>query len=160
MKKMPSSRQHTREAGTTRAPNFVHNVELATTIFFPNKPKYGNPDDEPLANDPDRKVHILIACLYKLCNMVHCVIHGTITQRGSGSKQCWCCMLKYHSGEGLIMKYVQDEDDDSDEDDDDEGKWMCTNCALNQRKNNKNKSNITIGTAAQLLELLCPLSSD
>lgn len=58
------------------------------------------------------------------------------------------------------MKYVQDEDDDSDEDDDDEGKWMCTNCALNQRKNNKNKSNITIGTQAQLLELLCPLSSD
>ena len=57
------------------------------------------------------------------------------------------------------MKY---EDDDSDEDDDDdgEGKWMCTSCALNQRKNYKNKSNITIGTQAQLLELLCPLSSD
>ena len=58
------------------------------------------------------------------------------------------------------MKYEDDDSDDEDDDDDGEGKWMCTSCALNQRKNNKNKSNITIGTAAQLFELSCPLSSD
>ena len=37
--------------------------------FSPNEPMFGNPDDKLLGKDPDRKVHILIACLHKLCNM-------------------------------------------------------------------------------------------
>ena len=109
---------------------------------------FGNPDDKLLGEDPDRKVHIFIACLHKLCNMGMLVCDtANITQLGSGSKRCWCCKLKYQPEEGLNMRYEDGGD----------ALWMCTRCASKQKVNNNNKSDIATGTNAQLVKRLSQL---
>ena len=146
-KELPSSRRHTREARSAGPSTFAFNVEITTSSLQMNQCLVIQMTNFWVKIQTERYTSLLHVCTSCAIWECLCVIYATITQRGSGSKRCWCCKLKYQPEEGLNMRYEDGGD----------ALWMCTRCASKQKVNNNNKSDIATGTNAQLVKRLSQL---